>query len=105
MCSISLTEVVNPRSLRVVKTSAISSGEIPENVHITLATGMSISGNTSAGIRTIASTPMMTITSAITTKVYGRFSANLTIHIDADSQPPRHEAHLTPTTRYLLLYS
>src|SRR5579871_2502534 len=69
MCSISFTEVVNERSQRIVTTSAISSGEIPAYDQITLTTGMSISGKMSVGMRTAASTPRMTITMDMTTKV------------------------------------
>jgi hypothetical protein len=68
MCSISLTEVVNDRSQRMVTTSAISSGEIPAEDQITLTTGMSISGK-SVGMRKVARTPRMTIIMDMTTKV------------------------------------
>src|SRR4029077_21004976 len=46
-----------------------------------LTTGMLILGKMSVGVRTIASAPMMRISMANTTKVYGRCNASLTIHI------------------------
>src|SRR5579859_2705746 len=46
-------------------------------------TGMSISGKMSAGIRWMVTTPRMTMSIAITTKVYGRRSAIRTSHIVA----------------------
>ena len=69
MCSISFTEVVKDRSQRMVTTSAISSGEIPPYDQITLTTGILISGKMSVGMRKIASTPRITITMDMTTKV------------------------------------
>ncbi len=81
----SLTPVVKPRSQRMVITSAISSGETPVYVQIAVTMGMSISGKTSAGMRTMEITPSNKIASAITTNVYGRRSASLTIHIPLPS--------------------
>src|SRR5215469_14120857 len=62
MCSMSLTEVVNERSHRVVMTSAISSAETPAYAQMTLTTGTSISGKMSVAIRRTDNTPKITIT-------------------------------------------
>src|SRR5260370_19860573 len=51
MCSISLTVVVKARSLRMVTTSDISSGEMPPYDQITVTTGISISGKMAVGMR------------------------------------------------------
>src|SRR5437764_2114287 len=55
ICSMSLTCVVNARSQRTVMTSAISSGETPVYDQMTDATGISISGKISVGMRKMAS--------------------------------------------------
>src|SRR5216683_3040212 len=68
-------------SLKVVICFAIWSGESPEYCHTTVTTGMSISGKMSVGVFLIDVMPSNKISSAITTKVYGRRRANLTIHI------------------------
>src|SRR5258707_9391191 len=47
-----------------------------------LTTGMLMFGKISVGVRTIASIPIMRISMAITTKVYGRRNASRTIHIE-----------------------
>jgi hypothetical protein len=80
MCSISLTVVVIARSETVTMRSAISSGDIPLYPQITLATGILIYGKMSVGILAIEATPSTSIRIAITTKVYGRRRASLTIH-------------------------
>src|ERR1700752_3907194 len=46
-----------------------------------VTTGMLILGKMSTGIVTIASTPITAMSSDMTTKVYGRLSASLTIHM------------------------
>src|SRR5580700_5335341 len=69
ICSMSLTEVVKERSQRMVTTSAISSGEMPEYVQMTETTGMSMLGKMSVGMRTMAMPPSATMSSAMTTKV------------------------------------
>src|ERR1700730_677880 len=46
-----------------------------------LTTGMLMFGKISVGVRTIASAPMIRMSMANTTKVYGRCNASLTIHI------------------------
>src|SRR5947209_20507926 len=59
-------------SLKVVICCSICSVERPLYVQTTLMTGMSIFGKMSVGVVLADSTPRMTITSAITTNVYGR---------------------------------
>src|SRR6266853_3897699 len=68
-------------SLKVVICFAIWSGERPAYCHTTVTTGMSISGKISVGVSLIDVTPSNKMSSAITTNVYGRRRANLTIHI------------------------
>src|SRR6266436_2357601 len=68
-------------SLNVVICLAIWSGDNPGNCQTTVTTGMSISGKISVGVFLIDATPRSKMSSAITTNVYGRRSANLTIHI------------------------
>ncbi len=68
-------------SLKVVICFAIWSGESPAYCHTTVTTGMSISGKMSVGVFLIDVMPSNKISIAITTKVYGRRSASLTIHI------------------------
>src|SRR5580704_8780979 len=46
-----------------------------------LTTGMLMFGKMSVGVRTIESPPMIRMSMDTTTKVYGRLSASLTIHI------------------------
>ena len=48
---------------------------------MTLTTGMLISGKMSIGMETTETAPRTAISSARTTKVYGRRSASRTIHI------------------------
>ncbi len=48
---------------------------------MTEMTGMSMSGKMSVGIREIVTAPRMTMSTDITTNVYGRFSAIRTSHI------------------------
>src|ERR1700757_4681013 len=47
-----------------------------------LTTGMSMLGKISVGVRTIANIPMIRMSMAITTNVYGRRNASRTIHIE-----------------------
>src|SRR6266403_6170167 len=68
-------------SLKVVICFAIWSAERPLYCQTTVTTGISISGKMSVGVFLIDTTPSSTIKSAITTKVYGRRRASLTIHI------------------------
>ena len=77
----SLTVVVMARSKIVTMRFSISSGDRPPYVQTTLTTGMSIYGKMSTGMLMIALAPRMAISTAITTKVYGRRRANRTIHI------------------------
>ena len=81
MCSMSLTVVVRERSDGVVKRLSISSAERPLYCQMALTTGISMSGRISVGIREIAMPPRMAISMAAATKVYGRRSASLTIHM------------------------
>ncbi len=87
MCSMSLTEVVNDRSVTRSTRFSMSSGEMPVNDQMTLATGMSTSGKMSVGIRWDVSTPSTTMSRATTTNVYGRRSASLTIHTGVSPRP------------------
>src|SRR4029077_15135317 len=66
---------------KVVICFAIWSAERPVYCQTTVTTGMSISGKISVGVFLIDTTPSSNIKSAITTNVYGRRSASLTIHI------------------------
>ena len=61
--------------------SSISSGDIPLNCQITVATGSGIAGKMSTGVVRIATSPPMRTRMAPQTKVYGRRSATRTIHI------------------------
>src|SRR5207245_10086007 len=54
---------------------------------MTVTTGMSMFGKTSLGVRAMVSGPIPRMSSARTTKVYGRWSATRTIHIDQASAP------------------
>src|SRR5947208_13071858 len=49
-----------------------------------LITGMLMLGKMSVGVRKIARTPITRMSMDITTKVYGRRNASLTIHIEVD---------------------
>ncbi len=69
MCSISLTVVVNDRSLTVTMRDSMSAGDVPGYCQMTVTTGMSISGKMSTGIRRAATTLMTTMSIAITTNV------------------------------------
>src|SRR6266850_1542343 len=81
MCSMSLTVVVNARSLTVTTLFSMSSGAMPVNDQITVTTGISTLGKISVGMRCTVTTPNTTSKSATITKVYGRRSAKRTIHI------------------------
>src|SRR5690349_3365200 len=81
MCSMSLTLDVRLRSKLVTTRFSISSGERPLYTHNTLTTGMSMYGKMSTAMVAMADPPRMAIRIAITTNVYGRLRASLTIHI------------------------
>jgi hypothetical protein len=81
MCSMSLTVVVMPRSELETMRSAISLGAMPVKFQMTLITGILISGKMSTGVRRSTNGITKMMTSAITTKVYGRLRARETIHI------------------------
>src|SRR5947209_4571165 len=83
MCSMSLTVVVMARSLMVVKRFSISSGEVPPYCQMMVTTGMSIFGKISVDMVTMETVPSTRISTAITTKVYGRLRARRTIHMGA----------------------
>jgi hypothetical protein len=59
----------------------MSFGTIPLKLQMMLTTGMFIFGKISVGVRKIESTPITRMRIAITTNVYGRRNASLTIHI------------------------
>src|ERR1700730_6011211 len=63
-----------------------------------LTTGMSMFGKISVGVRTIASIPIIRISIAITTKVYGRRNASRTIHMEY-----RSFSSQLPTDRQLVV--
>src|SRR5215831_859851 len=81
ICSIPTTFEVRERSKLVTIRLSISSGDRPPYCHTMLTTGMSIYGKISTGRVAIATPPRIAISTAITTNVYGRRSASLTIHI------------------------
>src|ERR1700759_80561 len=60
---------------------------------MTLTTGILMAGKISVDIRAIVTTPRRTIKIAITVKVYGRLSANRTIHM-AEVTPWFKKGHL-----------
>src|SRR3979490_79054 len=68
-CSTSLTVTVNPRSELATIRSAISLGASPVQFHITLTTGMLISGKMSTGVRKTVIEKRIMMSSAITTNV------------------------------------
>jgi hypothetical protein len=78
-----LTALLREYSLNVVIWPSISGGERPAYVQTTLMTGMSTDGKMSFGIRHAEMTPRIITRTDRTTKVYGRRSASLTIHIQA----------------------
>src|ERR1700749_396581 len=71
----SLTVVVSDRSNGVTMRPDIWSGGRPVYCQTTPMTGIRISGKMSVGVRSAASGPMISSSSASTTKVYGRLSA------------------------------
>src|SRR3954462_12455241 len=77
----SFTVVVIARSLTVVNRFSISSGLVPLYCHTTVTTGMSMIGKISVLIVSMLTIPRTRISTAMTTKVYGRRSASRTIHI------------------------
>src|SRR5882762_4537424 len=79
--SSSLTVVCALRSVPRIMRVAISSGDRPVYFHTVATTGILMLGKMSVGVRQIANVPSSMITMARTTKVYGRRSASLTIHI------------------------
>src|SRR6267143_5704127 len=94
-------------SLKVVICFAIWSAERPLYCQTTVTTGMSISGKMSVGVFLMDATPSNKMSSAITTNVYGRRSASLTIHITpervgrlgsrgSDAEPRDHRAEFPP---------
>lgn len=80
-CSMPLTVVVVARSKGVVMRAAISSGDRPVYVLMTAITGMSISGSMSVDMVRSVRPPMITMSMARTTNVYGRLNAMRTIHM------------------------
>src|SRR5271154_5747902 len=83
MCSMLSTRVVRPFSKGVVSRVSKSSGFSPVYVQATEMTGMSIFGKMSVGVRRMTAGLSKRMRIARTTNVYGRLSANLTIHIDS----------------------
>ena len=81
MCSMSLTVLVNTRSVMRAMRALISSAGRPERVQTTAAMGIRTSGKMSVGIRLAVTTPRTTMSKPTTTNVYGRLSATRTIHI------------------------
>src|SRR5712664_4323187 len=71
----SLTVVVNARSKGAVIRPDIWSGGKPVYCQTTPITGIRMSGKISVGVRSAASGPIISRSSASTTKVYGRLSA------------------------------
>src|ERR1700732_2991738 len=59
---------------------------MPVKFQMAAQTGILISGNISFGVRKIERTPAIKIKMARTMKVYGRRTANWTIHIESTSQ-------------------
>src|SRR3982074_1191185 len=59
----------------------MSSGGNPEEMKTTLITGMLMLGKVSVGVRSADTTPKIMISIAMTTNVYGRRSASLTMPI------------------------
>jgi hypothetical protein len=76
-----IDRAVNARSVTVMTLFSMSSGDIPVEDQTTVTMGMFTSGKMSVGIRRIATIPSTAMRSAITTNVYGRRSASLTIHM------------------------
>src|ERR1051326_6082440 len=81
MFLMSLTTEEMEYSLKIVIWLSISRVERPRYCQMTLTTGMSMLGKMSVGVCWNIGKPRITISSARTTKVYGRLSASLTIHI------------------------
>src|SRR5206468_836757 len=81
MCSMLSTVVVRTRSYWVVIRPSISSGFRPVNCQATAITGMLMLGKMSVGVRRTIAGLASRISSATTTKVYGRCRATLTIHM------------------------
>src|ERR1700757_5470177 len=77
----SLTTVVKILSYTEVIRFENSSAGIPVKFQMAAQTGILMSGKMSFGVRKMESTPAIRIKIAKTMKVYGRRSANWTIHI------------------------
>src|SRR5262245_24752554 len=84
MCSMPLTVEVSQRSTTVVIRFSMLPGDMPVYVQHWLTIGTSIAGKMSTAISVIAMMPKIAMDSAITINVWGRFSANSTIHILRD---------------------
>jgi hypothetical protein len=70
------TTVVRFRSVTLTMRSLISCGTRPLKLQMILTTGILMFGKISVGVRKIDTTPMTRIKMVMTTKVYGRRSAN-----------------------------
>src|SRR3954465_2179410 len=75
-----LTVVLICCSEKMVICFSKASGGMPTYCQISVTIGSEISGKMSFGMRRIDTMPSSTINSAMTTNVYGRLSASLTIH-------------------------
>src|SRR3954463_10590575 len=75
-----LTVVLICCSEKMVICFSKASGGMPTYCQIKVTIGSAISGKMSLGMRRIDTIPSSTINSAMTTNVYGRLSASLTIH-------------------------
>src|SRR3954466_12427498 len=75
-----LTVVLICCSEKMVICFSKASGGMPTYCQINVTIGSAISGKMSFGMRRIDTMPSRTINIAMTTNVYGRLSASLTIH-------------------------
>src|SRR6185503_164943 len=75
-----LTVVLICCSEKIVICFSNASGGMPTYCQISVTMGSEISGKISFGMRRMDTTPINTINIAMTTNVYGRLSASLTIH-------------------------
>src|SRR4051812_47513707 len=82
MCSMLSTSAVSDFSYAVVSRPSSSSAFSPEYCQATATTGMLMLGKMSVGVREIITGLRMKMSSASTTKVYGRSRASLTIHME-----------------------
>src|SRR5580704_2702312 len=83
MCSMSATPVVKARSERVTMRPSISRAGRPLYDHTIETIGMFVDGKMSVGIETAANAPNNIMRTARHAVVYGRRSANRTIHMYA----------------------